>query len=462
MDIIAYWPRMGNPETSGYGQPGNVGGPCAVWYNGVRTRERAGDTMKRALVLNGGGSRGAYEIGAWQALSELGVRFDGVYGTSIGALNAALFAQGDLDGAVKLWSNITVKQIMAVEDEDDFAIGNMIHRKRDVVPFLMENAKHLRMDISPLEALVKANLDEGRIRASGLRLGVMTCKAPQMTGMPVRLEEMKPGSLGDWVIASASCFPIFPARHIEGQRYIDGGYYDNLPIDMALQDGMDEVVAVELHPYNSHPEFARMPWLTTVRPLRGLGGFLDFNPDLLRRSRLLGYHDTLKKWERLEGFLYTFRRVGDLGAAQAARRYMARLNAFDGEVIRRGVTNLGQPVNAPLIAALERECEGRRLAWKDVWLRGLELCAEAMGFRVDAVYDAGALLGRVRAFCAAQAFGEKFDDAGLAAVAKKGDRALLAFLVQRLDREGGFPPETIRRLSESASVTAAALFIASD
>lgn len=413
--------------------------------------------MKRALVLNGGGSRGAYEIGAWQALSELGVRFDGVYGTSIGALNAALFAQGDLDGAVKLWSNITVKQIMAVEDEDDFAIESMIHRKRDVVPFLMENARRLRMDISPLEQLVKERLDEGRVRASGLKLGLMSCKAPQMSGMPVRLDDMKAGSLGDWVIASASCFPIFPARHIDGQRYIDGGYFDNLPIDMALEDGMDEVVAVELHPYYSHPEFARMPWLTTIKPLRGLGGFLDFNPDLLRRSRLLGYHDTMKKWGRLEGFLYTFRRVGDLEASGAARRYMRRLTDFDGEVIRRGITHLGQPVNAPLIAALERECEGRQLSWKDVWLRGLELCAEAMGFRVDAVYDAQALLRRIRAFCEGQEFAENFDDAGLQAVAKKGDRALLAFLYQRLAKEGAFPPEAVRRLSEHAGVTAGAM-----
>ena len=413
--------------------------------------------MKRALVLNGGGSRGAYEIGAWQALSELGVRFDGVYGTSIGALNAALFAQGDLDGAVQLWSNITVKHIMAVEDEDDFAIERMIHRKRDVIPFLMENARHLRMDISPLEALVRENLDEGRIRASGLKLGVMTCKAPQMSGMAVRLGDMKPGSLGDWVIASASCFPIFPARHIDGQRYIDGGYYDNLPIDMALADGMDAVVAVELHPYHSHPEYARMPWLTTVKPLHDLGGFLDFDPNLLRRSRLLGYYDTLKQWGRLEGFLYSFRRVNDLSAAERARRYMRRLTAFDGELIRRGASNLGQPVNAPLLAALERECGGRTLEWKDVWLRGLELCAEAMGFRVDAVYDAEALLARCREFCAAQAFGEGFDDAGLQAVAKRGRRALLAFVYQRLASGQPFPPETFRRLGEYAPVTAGAM-----
>ena len=415
--------------------------------------------MKRALVLNGGGSRGAYEVGAWQALSELGVRFDGVYGTSIGALNAALFAQGDLDKAVWLWSNITVGQIVAVEDEDDFAIERMGTRKRDVLPFLVENAKRLRMDISPLEALVREHVDEAKIRASGLRLGVMTCRAPQMTGAPMTLDAMAPGSLGDWVIASASCFPIFPARHIGGQRYIDGGYYDNLPVDMALSDGMDEVVAVELHPEHTHPEYARMPWLTSVKPLHSLGGFLDFNPDLLRRSRLLGYHDAMKRWGRLDGFLYTFRQVNALAAADAAREFMRAIMAFDGEIIRRGVIHAGQPVNAPLLTALRRETEGAALSWKDVWVRGLELCAQAMGQRVDAVYDAGALIRRARAFCAAQAFTEKFDDNGIQAIQKRGGRALLAFLCQRLASGEAFPADTLRRLSESPVETATAMFL---
>ncbi len=416
--------------------------------------------MKRALVLNGGGSRGAYEIGAWQAFDELGLRFDGVYGTSIGALNAAMFAQGDLDGALALWSNITVKQIMAVEDEDDFAIGRLVHRKRDVLPFLMENAKHLRMDISPLEALVREHLDEARIRASGMRLGVMTFRMPQMQGAPMRLSDMKEGSLGDWVIASASCFPIFPARRIDGQRYIDGGYFDNLPIDMAISDGMDEVVAVEIHPDYTHPEYARMPWLTTVKPLHGLGGFLDFNPDLLRRSRLLGYHDAMKRYGRLEGFLYTFRRTDGLDAADAARRFMGALLRFDGEAVRRGVMRLGQPVNAPLLSALQRECEGRALSWKDVYLRGVELCAGAMGQRVDAVYDARALVKRCRDYCAAQSFEERFDDAGLQAVQKKGPRATLAFVYQRLAGGGDIPPELVKRLAETPDPVAGAMYLA--
>lgn len=416
--------------------------------------------MKRALVLNGGGSRGAYEIGAWQALSELGVRFDGVYGTSIGALNAALFAQGDLPDAVELWSGITVSQIMAVEDDDDFAIDRMVSRKRDVLPFLVENAKRLRMDISPLETLVREHVSEAQVRASGMRLGVMTTRVPQMTGAPVLLDDMAPGSLGDWVIASASCFPIFPARHIGGQRYIDGGYYDNLPVDMALADGMDEVVAVELHPEHTHPEYARMPWLKVVKPLHGLGGFLDFNPDLLRRSRLLGYQDAMKRWGRLDGFLYTFRHVNALTAADEARRFMRALISFDGEIVRRGLVHAGQPVNPPLLTALQRETEGVPLEWKQVWVRGLELCAGAMGQRVDAIYDAGTLIRRFREYCAGQAFPEKFDETGVQAIARRGSRALMAFVYQQLGTGQGISQACLRRLSESPNEVAAALFLA--
>ena len=51
----------------------------------------------------------------------------------------------------------------------------------------------------------------------------MTVRAPQLQPVPVRLSEMPEGQLADWVIASASCFPIFPTRRIGGARYVDGG-----------------------------------------------------------------------------------------------------------------------------------------------------------------------------------------------------------------------------------------------
>ena len=415
--------------------------------------------MKRALVLSGGGSRGAYEIGAWKALSELGVRLDGVYGTSIGALNAVLVARGDVDAAAELWRHISLQNIMTVEDPDDFAIDHMVANKRDVIPFLVENARRLRMDISPLEEMVRRECDEGRVRASGMNLGLMTFRVPQMQGLPVFLRDMAPGTLSDWVIASASCFPIFPAKRIGGQRYIDGGYCDNLPVDMALSDGADEIIAVELHPYLTHPEYARLPWLKIVRPRHNLGGFLDFSPRLLDRSLRMGYQDGMKLMGRFDGWRYTFRQIDALAVADPARAYLKRLTDFDREFMRRTAIRTGQPVNAPLLTALESETEYAPLHWKDVWLRGLELCAEVMGYREDAIYSADSLIRQLRQYCDARRGPEALDEAALHAAWKAGRRETFALLVNGLDARGALPRELSRRLGELPRETAAALFL---
>ena len=415
--------------------------------------------MKRSLVLCGGGSRGSYEIGAWQALCELGVRLDGVYGTSIGALNAALVARGDVDAARRLWQNISIDRIMTLEDPEDFAIDRMVHNKRDVIPFLMEHAKNLRMDISPLERMVRNECGEARIRAGGMDFGIMTFRVPQMQGCPVFLRDMQPGTLPDWVIASASCFPIFPARHIGGQRYIDGGYCDNLPVDMALADGADEVIAVELHPYLTHPEYARMPWLKTIRPRHSLGSFLDFDPRLMARNLRIGYQDAMKVFGRFDGFLYTFRQVDALAVADAARTFTRAVTAFDSAFLRHNALHTGQPVNAPLLHVLEAETDFMPLSWKDVWLRGLELCAEVMGYRVDAIYDADALLRQVRGYCDASPAVEPLDEAALHAAWKSSRRQTLAVLANQLTAHGEFPRALHRRLSELPAETAAALFL---
>ena len=49
------------------------------------------------VVLEGGGAKGAYQIGAWRALWEAGVKIRGISGTSVGALNGALMCMGDLN-----------------------------------------------------------------------------------------------------------------------------------------------------------------------------------------------------------------------------------------------------------------------------------------------------------------------------------------------------------------------------
>ena len=72
-------------------------------------------TKKYALALEGGGGRGAYEIGAWKALHEEGIGFCAVSGTSVGAINGAAVTAGDLDTAIHFWENLTYSQVMDVD-----------------------------------------------------------------------------------------------------------------------------------------------------------------------------------------------------------------------------------------------------------------------------------------------------------------------------------------------------------
>ena len=70
---------------------------------------------KTAFVLSGGGSRGAYEIGVWKALKELGVEIDMVFGTSVGAINGAMVAQDEPELAEKLWKQMQTGMIFDLD-----------------------------------------------------------------------------------------------------------------------------------------------------------------------------------------------------------------------------------------------------------------------------------------------------------------------------------------------------------
>ena len=63
--------------------------------------------MKRAIVLSGGGSKGAYQIGVWKALRKMKIKYDIVTGTSIGSVNGIMMVQKEYHKAKYLWDNIS-------------------------------------------------------------------------------------------------------------------------------------------------------------------------------------------------------------------------------------------------------------------------------------------------------------------------------------------------------------------
>ena len=71
----------------------------------------------KGLVLEGGGTKGAYQIGAYKALRDLGIEFQGVAGTSIGALNGAYIIQNDIEIMEDIWLTYDYTHFMNIDEE---------------------------------------------------------------------------------------------------------------------------------------------------------------------------------------------------------------------------------------------------------------------------------------------------------------------------------------------------------
>ncbi len=353
--------------------------------------------MKRAVALSGGGSRGAYEAGAWRSLAENGVDYQLVTGTSIGALNGALMAQGDYDLAQELWDTITVENVMADGINLEPSIEKMLDQKGDLMAFLKKYVHYKGADITPLKELLDRVIDEKKLRDSPVDLGIVTVQFPSLHPLELRKEEIQQGKVREYLLASASCFPAFPMCKIDGKSYIDGGYYDNLPIHFALKMGADEVIAIDLKDQINHTEYYSKPFVTYVKPSWNLGSFLRFDRDVMNQNNLLGYNDTQKVMGKYFGFRYSFRQPGaerDYASSADKCVWLAgRLEACATEPSRSPLLRVS---TTPISDCIAEYTFGRPLSRFDYLVRSLELCAEDLGFDHLRVYSVGGLAGLIR------------------------------------------------------------------
>ena len=157
------------------------------------------------IVLEGGGARGAYQVGAWQALRELGLEYGGVAGTSVGALNGAMMIQGDLDRALEIWSDIRPSRILGIDE----ALYERLKRREissgDASSLLQRFKIVFRdgMDTAPLRLLLGGAIDEARVRAAGLEFGFVTVSLSTWSPLKMYIDDVPPGQLIDYLLASA-------------------------------------------------------------------------------------------------------------------------------------------------------------------------------------------------------------------------------------------------------------------
>lgn len=258
------------------------------------------------VVLEGGGARGAYQVGVWKALKELGLEYRGVAGTSVGALNGAMMVQGDLDQCMEIWSEIKLSRILSI-DEDLYERARRLHLSSDDASSLLQHFKSIfrdGMDTAPLRHLLGGFIDEDRIRKTGLEFGFVTVSLSTWNPLKLYIEDVPNGQLVDYLLASAR-LPVFKKQHIDGRLVLDGGFYDNLPIDLLAARGFTQIIAVKLG------GFSRTRWqetkdvtVTYIKPGENLGGVLDFSRERANKNINLGYFDALKALRGYQGRRY--------------------------------------------------------------------------------------------------------------------------------------------------------------
>lgn len=253
---------------------------------------------KIGLVMSGGGTRGAYQMGVWQALHELNLddQLRVVTGASIGAINAALIAQRDWKQALDLWQNVQPHQVFnAISNEN--------------APFyktlLRDWWQHRGIRVDGLKELLREHLDERIIRQAPIDFGLVVYNRTKRQGQELYPEAIPEGLLIEYIIASAS-FPIFQPHQIGEYEYIDGGIYSILPTKMAFDRAeLNYVIAIDVaeasrfspQQWRWHRQYADR--LIYIRPSRFLPSPMNFSQDAIQKQLELGYHDGLKK---LSGF----------------------------------------------------------------------------------------------------------------------------------------------------------------
>ncbi len=252
------------------------------------------------IVLEGGGARGAYQIGAWKALQENKVRIKGISGASVGALNGALMCMDELEKAEYIWENITYSQVMDVDDVQMGKIMSSSFKSQNLQEILGTMKRILTeggLDITPLRNLIMDTVDEEKIRSSRRDLFVVTYSLSDRKKIVADVKKLPQGQIGDMLLASAY-FLAFKNEKLGGKRYVDGGSVDNVPIDPLLEAGYKDILVLRIYGLGRDSErFLEIPEdvrLYRIAPRQDLGGILDFSKKKAQKNMLLGYYDAMR------------------------------------------------------------------------------------------------------------------------------------------------------------------------
>lgn len=248
--------------------------------------------MKNALVLGGGGSRGAYQIGAIIALNELGYKFHVVTGTSVGALNASLLAVNKLNLLKEIWEKIDYNTI--IEHKYKF--------KNRTLETLIKAPLKGGFSVAPLEELLQKHLNVEELKKSEIKIGIVYTR-PFKKYASVKLQEIDENKIIDYIVTSCSAYPFLKKRKIEGKKCYDGYFSDNVPVKLAKEMGANKIIAIDIMKGLRKKVDTKDIQYFYLKPSKKLGFFLNFDSDSIKKMMELGYHDVMNYKESILEFI---------------------------------------------------------------------------------------------------------------------------------------------------------------
>lgn len=271
------------------------------------------------LVLAGGGGKGAYQVGVIKALAEQGWQDSivGVAGSSIGALNAVLFAQKDVEKMEKIWNEVRPADILDIdlsvreireELEEKYAAFRTFLESVSLEEYLKKAAQEGICSREGLEDIIRHKVDLEKVRNS--RVNIYATIAHMKDGIPKAeyclLNGKKEEEIIPILLASSALPVVYDAVKIDGVLYRDGGIADNVPCKPLQDEGIENLIVVRLkegmvQPTAFEPEKG---YQLEICPSHDLGDFIsgtiNFEHENILYRIALGYYDTVCILRELE------------------------------------------------------------------------------------------------------------------------------------------------------------------
>lgn len=358
------------------------------------------------IVLEGGGARGAYQVGAWRALREAGIKIKGVSGTSVGALNGVMMCMDELEEAEAIWASMDYSRVFDVEPKVIDSMKHLNFRSFNFTEMAAEVKKAVKgggLNIDPLKHLIAEMADEEKVRNSLIECFATAFSVSERKEVNFNLKQAPEGAMKDMLLAS-SYFPGFKNDKLFGKTYMDGGSVNNVPINVLTDRGYKDIIVIRIFGIGVDREkLFDIPEDVTIykiAPRKNIGGILEFEAERARRNMRLGYFDAMRMIYGLEGRKYYIdmphseayyfdRMMSELVILQ---RFLTPYVKEDNFTKLSGYRVYTEKVFPYLAKKLKLESDWD---YRELYGAFLELCARKMDLEVLQIYSAEDIMEKV-------------------------------------------------------------------